>query len=67
MRVGATVLVNIPPGSDGLVRSTFHGRLGVVAAVDPTMVRFPEDERALFFGDEALVPASDPVHWTAGE
>lgn len=68
MRVGAPVVVNIPPAPDGRPRSMFHGMRGVVVSDRPVcMVQLDGERRPLLFGETELVPASDRSHWVAGE
>lgn len=68
MRIGDRVQVHVPP-QDGLVRSTFHGRTGRVAGLQPAyMVVLDGEFEPLRFGAVELLPVSPaPEPWTAGE
>jgi len=66
MNVGDQVLINIPI-ENGERHSTFHGCVGRVVSLHPTMVVIGDDARPIFFGDAEMLPASDRSHHGGAE
>lgn len=67
MNLGTRVQVHIPP-ANRLVRSTFHGAVGVIVGDAPMwMVLLDGEEKPLRFGSGELLPVlADPEPITAG-